>query len=144
MDIRIDASDITQFGAAMAAAPGTLQTELTTANTALLVEGVGLAQEYAPVKDGTLRGQIHIIDGPNASGGSYGIEGSDYAWQREEGGTIVPRSAKFLVFEWQGKLVFAKKVTQSGSHYMQQSVDALRAKVVPAYEKAVERVFASL
>ena len=143
MEIRIDASEITQFGTAMAAAPGTLQSEMTMANTGLLVEGVGLAQEYAPVQDGTLRGSIHILDGPSATGGSYGTS-LEYAWMREEGGTIVPRNARFLVFEWQGRLVFAKKVTQSGSHYMQKSVDALRAKVLPAYEKAVDRVLGSL
>lgn len=119
--------------------------ELQTANAALLTEGVGLAQEYAPVGEtGVLRGSIHIIDGASAAGGSYGIEGLEYAWQREEGGTIYPRNGKYLVFEWKGELIFAKKVTQSGSHYMQKSVDQLEPKVIPAYEKAVERVLSSL
>lgn len=143
MEITIDTSEITAFGAAMSAAPGVLQSEMTTANQALLVEGVGLAQEFAPVLDGTLRGSIHILDGPGPEGGSYGTD-LVYAWQREEGGTIVPRNARFLVFEWQGKLIFAKKVTQSGSHYMQKSMDALEPLVLPAYEKAVDRTLASL
>jgi hypothetical protein len=143
MDIRIDFSEVTAFAAAMAAAPGRLADEMETANAALLVEGVGLAQEFAPVLDGTLRGSIAIIDGPDASGGSYGSS-LEYAWQREEGGTILPRNGRYLVFEIDGETIFATSVTQDGSHYMQQSADALEPLVLPAYEKAVDRVMESL
>lgn len=143
MEITIDTSEITGFGTAMGAAAGLLESEMEAANAGLLVEGVGLAQEYAPVLDGTLRGSITIIDGPSAAGGSYGTS-LEYAWQREEGGTIVPRNASVLVFEIDGETIFAKSVTQEGSHYMQQSVDALEPKVLPAYEAAVDRVLGSL
>ena len=143
MDIRIDASEITNFGTAMAAATGRLESELTTANAALLAEGVGYAQENAPVQDGALQGSIAIIDGPSAAGGSYGTS-MEYAWQREEGGTIYPRNGKYLVFEIDGETIFATSVTQSGSHYMSKSVDQMEPKVLPAYEKAVERVMDSL
>ena len=143
MQLTIDASEVTRFGAALAAAAGTLQGEMTKANAGLLAEGVGLAQEAAPVQDGTLRGSIAIIDGPSATGGSYGTS-LEYAWQREEGGTIVPRNAKVLVFEWNGQLVFAKSVTQSGSHYMQTSLEQLEPKALPAYEAAVDRTLATL
>lgn len=143
MEIRIDASEITAFGDAMAAAPGRLESEFETTAGALLAEGVGFAQEAAPVQDGTLRGSIAIIDGPSAAGGSYGTS-LEYAWQREEGGTILPRNGKYLVFEIDGETIFATSVTQEGSHYVQKSVDALEPLVIPAYEKAVDRVMESL
>jgi hypothetical protein len=143
MEITIDTSQIDQFATAMAAAPARFDAELTDTNAGLLAEGVGFAQEFAPKLDGILSGSIAIIDGPDASGGSYGSS-LEYAWQREEGGTILPRNGRYLVFEIDGETIFATSVTQEGSHYMQQSAEALEPLVVPAYEKAVDRVMGSL
>lgn len=143
MDITIDFSEVTNFGTAMSAAAGQLQSELTVANQGLLATGMGYAQDNAPVKIGTLRGSVHIIDAASPSGGSYGTD-LEYAWMREEGGTIVPRNARFLAFEWQGKLVFARKVTQTGTKYMQRSADQLEPLMIPAYGEAVERTLAVL
>ena len=143
MDITIDAAEIAGFADAMAAAPGTLQSEMEKASGAVLAEGVGYAQEYAPKDTGALAGSIAIIDGPHATGGSYGTS-MEYAWMREEGGTIVPRNRQFLRFEIGGRIVFARKVTQSGSHYMQRSMESLEPRVLPAYQGAVDRTMESL
>ena len=141
--LTVDASEITGFATAMAAAPGVLQSEMTTAASGLLATGMGYAQDNAPVKISTLRGSVHIIDAASPSGGSYGTD-LEYAWMREEGGTIVPRNARFLAFEWQGKLVFARKVTQTGTKYMQRSADQLEPLMILAYGEAVERTLAVL
>ncbi len=143
IELTIDASEITGFATAMTAAPGVLQSEMTTAASGLLATGMGYAQDNAPIDIGTLRGSIRIIDAASPSGGSYGTD-LEYAWMREEGGTIVPRNARFLVFEWQGHLVSAKRVTQTGTKYMQRSADQLEPLVEPAYGKAVERTLETL
>ena len=143
LEITIDVSEIVGFGDALAASTGMLTAEMTRASAELLTEGVGYAQEYAPVRDGDLRASIHITDGPHASGGAYGTS-IEYAYMREYGGTIVPRNARMLAFEVDGRLVFAHKVTQSGSHYMERSRDSLEPRVLPAYEAAIDRVMAGL
>lgn len=139
MEIRIDASELLGFAEAMAQAPGALRAEMTNANAVLLHEGIGYAQEEVPRDSGNLAGSIRVLDGPNAEGGAYGSD-LVYAWQREEGGTIYPRNGKFLVFEVDGELVFARSVTQTGSHYMQKSKDRLEPRVEPVYQLAVDRV----
>lgn len=139
MDIRIDASELLGWAAAMAQAPGDLQHEMQLSSQVLLHEGIGYAQEEVPRDSGNLAGSIRILDGPNAEGGAYGSD-LVYAWQREEGGTIYPRNARALVFEIDGQLIFAKKVTQTGSHYMQKSKDRLEPRVGPVYQLAVDRV----
>lgn len=141
--LTVDASEITGFATAMAAAPGVLQSEMTTAASGLLVTGMGFAQDDAPMKIGTLRGSVHIIDAASPSGGSYGTD-LEYAWMREEGGTIVPRNASVLRFEIGGQVIYAKRVTQTGTKYMQRSAEQLEPLVEPAYEKAVERTMAAL
>lgn len=145
MDIEIDFSEVTLFAEAMAEAPDRLAKELTDTADALLVEGVGFAQEKAPVGDtGNLRASIRILDGPGAGGGSYGSS-LEYAWQREEGGKIVARNAPMLAWEKpEGQWHFAHEVYQEGDHYMQHSVDQLEPLVDPAYEEAVGRVMDSL
>ena len=143
MDITIDISEVTNFGTAMSAAAGQLQSELTVANQGLLATGMGYAQDNAPVKISTLRGSVHIIDAASPSGGSYGTD-LEYAWMREEGGTIVPRNASVLRFEIGGQVIYAKRVTQTGTKYMQRSADQLEPLMIPAYGEAVERTMAAL
>lgn len=138
--MEIDASDIFGFAEAMSAAPGQLDREMTRGGQAALLEGVGLAQEYAPVDEGVLRGSIGIIR-MSGWGGSYGTS-LVYAWQREEGGTITGNP--WLVFQVNGNWVKVRSVTQTGSHYMQRSADALEPRIDRIYGMAVERVLAGL
>lgn len=138
MEFVIDARELVQFADAMAQSPEVLNTELEASAYVVLHEGIGYAQEFVPRDEGNLAASIVILEEASASGGSYGSE-LDYAWQREEGGTIYPRNGQFLVFEVGGQLVFARKVTQEGSHYMQQSMDAMEPRVVPIYQLAIDR-----
>ena len=144
MEITVDVAEIEGFAEAMAAAPGVLQAEMTEASDDLLTRGQGYARDNAPKGETlALSDSIVILDGPNASGGAYGSD-LIYAWQREEGGTIVPKKGQFLVFEIGGRLVFARSVTQEGSHYMQDSADQLEPEVEPRYGEAVERALETI
>lgn len=143
MQITVDVSEIEGFAEAMAAAPGVLQAEMTEASDDLLTRGQGYARDNAPRKSDALADSIVIIDGPNASGGAYGSD-LIYAWMREEGGTIVPKKGQFLVFEIGGRLVFARSVTQEGSHYMQDSADQLEPEVEPRYGEAIDRTLEAI
>lgn len=138
MDLRIDASDLLGFADAMAQAPDTLAQEMRTSSQVALHEGVGYAQEAAPRDSGNLAGSIRVLDGPSDKGGAYGSS-LVYAWQREEGGTIYPRNGKYLVFEIDGQLVFARSVTQTGSHYMEKSRQRLEGRMTPIYQLAIDR-----
>lgn len=147
MDIRIDASELTEFAEAMAQAPEALGHEMKVSNEVILHEGVGYAQENAPVDNGDLKNSIRILEGPTAEGGSYGSS-LEYAWQREEGGTIYPRNAKVLAFKLAAVVskgnpegwVFAKSVTQVGTKYMERSKETLERRVNPIYQLAIDRV----
>jgi hypothetical protein len=67
----------------------------------------------------------------------------DYAWMREEGGTIHGRP--WLVFRGRdGGLVRVRSVTQTGSKYMARSAAALQPRAERAYQMAVERVVSRL
>lgn len=141
MSFDVSAPGIPGFSAALRAAPALLQREMTTASRTAVVEGVGLAQGFAPVQDGILRASIGIIGAPSAAGGSYGTS-LIYAAQREFGGTITGNP--WLVFQVNGRWVKVRSVTQSGSHYMKRSADALRPRVRVIYGLAVQRVLASI
>ncbi len=138
--MEIDASELFGFAQAMSASSGQLDREMTRAGQAALLEGVGLAQEYAPADEGTLRGSIGIIN-QSSWGGAYGTS-LVYAWQREEGGTITGNP--WLVFQVHGQWVKVRSVTQTGSHYMQRSADALAPRLDRIYGMAVDRVLAGL
>ena len=142
MELTIDTSELVGLSNAMSAAPQKLQGEMADTTNALLAQGVGFAQEYVPVKDGTLKGSIHILDSasPGSLSGSYGTN-LEYAYMREYGGTIYPRNGKYLVFFWEkvGAMVYATQVTQSGSHYMGKSMEALEPLAMGAFQKAVDR-----
>lgn len=143
--LRVDASEVVGFATRMGAAPGLIRQELARTTTALAVVGVGLAQEFAPVDEGILRANITLL----SSGGleaSYGVRGLVYARQREEGGEIRPRRAKYLVFYWKkkGRWIATKRVFQWGSHYMFRSVEALRERADGAYGAALDRIIARI
>lgn len=65
------------------------------------------SRQFAPVKKGNLRRSIQMH-----AGNKYVIVGTDliYAPIHEFGGTIRPRTKKFLAFKVKGKWVFAKSV----------------------------------
>lgn len=138
MDLRIDVSELVGFAEAMAQAPDVLQQEMEMSSMVALHEGIGYAQEETPRDSGDLAGSIRILDGPGAEGGSYGSS-LVYAWQREKGGTIYPRNGKYLVFEIDGQLIFARSVTQTGSHYMEKSRQRLEPRIEPIYQLAIDR-----
>jgi hypothetical protein len=141
--ITIDASEVLAFGVAAARAPGILEDEAGAATEELTLEGMGLAQENAPVGNGDLKAKIAVLE-LEPFYGEYGIEDLDYAWMREEGGVIVPRNGEFLVFEIAGRLIFARSVTQEGTKYMERSGDSLEPQVEPAYSAALDRTIARI
>ena len=142
MELRVDASEISAYATRLGAAPGLIRSELSTTVRAVAVEGVGLAQGYAPVDTGALRGGIALL----SSGGmeaSYGVRGIVYARMREFGGTIVGRP--WLVFRTKsGNWVKVRSVTQTGSRYMQRSLDALRPRAEAAFGAALQRIVARI
>lgn len=139
--IRVDASELVGFGTAMAGNAGLLRSELSTGVRATATEGVGIAQDYAPVRDGNLRADIGLI---SASGldAEFGPRGIVYARMRERGGTIVGRP--WLVFQIDGRWVKVRSVTQKGSWYMRRTVDTLRPRFEAAMQAAVNRALAGM
>lgn len=140
MEITIDAAELIGFADAMAQAPGLLDAEMQAARDAALTEGVGYAQEFAPIDTGALAGSITILT-RDGWGGSYGTD-LVYAWQREEGGPI--EGNPYLVFEWNGRLIFARRVVQEGTHYMARSAEALEPRLDAIYGMAVERTLGGI
>jgi hypothetical protein len=146
MDITVDLTEVEGLSVAMDMAPNVLDSELAAASDVILGEGIGYAKEEAPVDNSDLKNSIRMLDGPNSDGGSYGTD-LIYAWQREEGGEIVPRNKTFLAFRLPEAVtaanpegwVYAKKVTQEGSHYMQKSMETLEPRVLPIFGAAVDR-----
>lgn len=146
MELTIDATEVTLFGEALELAPQEMHEELSTAIDALLVEGVGYAQEYVPVDTGALKGSIRILEGVSAGIGGGSLSGSygtdmEYAWQREEGGTITARNAPYLVFFWAAKGVWVttKSVYQEGSHYMADSFELVQVLADETFDAAIDR-----
>lgn len=143
----IELSELRGWADAVRRAPEQLDREMITSTRVALRQGVTYTVEGAPHKDGILRASIKILSGPSKSGNAYiGTYGTrlEYAAQREYGGTIVPRRAKFLVFEIDGQLVFAKSVTQTGSFYMEKSAERLQNTVTRMYEAGVSRALRSI
>lgn len=48
------------------------------------------------------------------------------------------------MFEIDGRLIFARRVVQEGSHYMQRSAEAMEGRVDDIYGRGVDRVLAAL
>jgi len=148
MEFSIDASELTLFGEALQLAPKEMHDAVSDAIDGLLSEGVGYAREYAPVDTGALKNSIQIIQGVAAGIGGDSLSGSygttmEYAWQREEGGTITARNAPYLVFQINGQWVKVKSVYQEGSHYMQNSFELVQVLADDAFEAAVDRALAA-
>jgi hypothetical protein len=139
--LRIDASELVGFGQAMAGSPAILRSELSTGVRAVAVEGVGIAQGYAPVRDGNLRADISLISSGDLNA-EFGPRGIIYARMREYGGTIHGRP--WLVFQINGRWVKVRSVTQSGSFYMRRTVDTLRPRFEQAMQAAVDRALARM
>jgi len=141
-DMQFDASEITDWGVAMATVPGKLKPELLQTTNALTAEGSGIAGDLAPRKDGILAGSIvpeaAVFAGETVQG-SWGT-GVIYAAQKEYGGTITARNAPFLVFQlYDGTWVRTRSVYQAPQPYMAPSADRIRTRLKPAYSAAVKR-----
>lgn len=145
--ITIHAEDADRIVVALMLAPQLLRTELLATEEGLLGEGIGLTQEAAPVDEGVLRASIGVLDVAHWTGGGVsGAYGTSllYAAQRNFGGPIYAKPGGWLVFEIDGELIFAKKVVQTGSHYMEKGAEQLEPKVAEAFGLALDRVFAQI
>lgn len=97
------------------------------------------AQDKAPYLTGTLRRSIHS-ETTEKSGTRVVVQvGTDleYAAMQEFGGEIVPKNAKRLVFEVDGKKVFAKKVTIPAHPYLRPAFDEQKSESVRQFRLAV-------
>lgn len=120
-----------------------LRREMARTTNGLAATGVGLAVQNAPIDTGALRASILVRKAATkedltAQFGSYGVE---YAWQREEGGTIYARNEPYLVFEVNGHWVRTKSVFQKGSHFMKRAAEAVADMAPDIYRAAILRVF---
>lgn len=97
------------------------------------------AQEKAPFLTGTLRRSIHSETAEKSGSRVRVLVGTDleYAAMQEFGGTIVPKSARRLVFEVDGKKVFARKVTIPAHPYLRPAFDEQKGEAVRQFRLAV-------
>jgi len=96
---------------------------------------LGRAIINAPVKTANLRNSAKNIGRNTADGAEseIGFRGLAYAKIQEFGGTIYPRSHKYL--SWigdDGKRHFAKHVKLDGKHYLQRAIDSEKSNAVDA------------
>jgi hypothetical protein len=149
IELKVDATDARQWATAASRVPTAMRTELVTSMNAVLAEGVGLAQEAAPVYQGPLRASIGVVQRPVYSGGgvtaSYGTRGIIYAWIQEKGGVIRAKAGGWLTFKTRdGKWVRVKSVTIKGKHYIEKSKQALMPRARIAFRAAVSRALKSV
>lgn len=147
MKLEITSPELDRFAAALLMAPQVTRTEMLKAEEGLLAAGVRFTAIAAPVDQGNLRGSIGVLVAAHWTGG--GVSGSYgtnllYAAQRNFGGPIYAKPGGWLVFEVGGKTIFAKKVVQTGSHFMESGMDQVEPMVIVAFEGALDRVFAAL
>ena len=104
------------------------------------------SKQTAPVLTGTLRRSIHVNSitqlGPGRWQSTTGPS-VIYARFREKGGTIRPKNKPMLAWPGAGgTYIFAKSVTQKGSHYMQrafdESIPAVRDIYRVAFKEALD------
>lgn len=97
------------------------------------------AQEKAPYLTGTLRRSIHSETAEKSGARVRVLVGTDleYAAMQEFGGEVLPRTAKRLVFEVEGKLVFARKVTIPAHPYLRPAFDEQKGEAVRQFRLAV-------
>jgi hypothetical protein len=142
-------SNAAAWAAAFRQAPEAMRNELRRTTNALVAEGIGLAQENAPVDIGQLKASIVVVQAATISGdgvtGSYGSRGVIYARIQELGGTITPKRGQWLVFQTKnGQWVKVRSVTITGTHYIEKSRASLRPRAREAYAMAVNRALASI
>lgn len=97
------------------------------------------AVEKAPYLTGTLRRSLHSETEEKSANRVSVLAGTDleYAAMQEFGGEIVPKNAKMLAFEVEGKLVFAKRVTIPARPYLRPAFDEQKGEAVKVFRLAV-------
>lgn len=94
-------------------------------------------------RSGILEGGIGIVDYPAAEGsgvrGSWGVQDVRYALIHELGGVITPKQAKVLVFEIDGRKVFARSVTIPARPYLRPAADTIYPSLARRIKRAYER-----
>ncbi|MGB3329151.1 MAG: hypothetical protein WBA46_09375 [Thermomicrobiales bacterium] len=145
--ITLSAPDAERFAVALMLAPELTRSEMLKVEQGLLAAGIGFTQVAAPVDSGALRASIGVLDAAHWTGGGVsGAYGTSliYAAQRNFGGPIYARPGGWLVFEIDGRKIFAKKVVQSGSHYMEAGVEQLEPLVAAGFGKVLDVVIAAI
>lgn len=146
----IDGSAIEGFSAAMNHAPAVLKSEVGKGVNGVLSYGVVAARQGIHSRSGNLAGNIRILSPAAVTGvtitGAYGVRKDDviYAFQRENGGVIRAKNGPYLVFQIDGRTIRVKQVTQTGSHYMRNSVEKIRPLFASAINRAIERTVAAI
>lgn len=97
------------------------------------------AKDKAPYKTGTLRRSLHSETNEKSGARVSVLAGTDleYAAMQEFGGTVVPTKGRFLVFEIDGKKVFARKVTIPAHPYLRPAFDEQKGEAVKVFRLAV-------
>lgn len=97
------------------------------------------AQSKAPYLTGTLRRSIHSETEEKSGPRVTVLVGTDleYAAMQEFGGVILPKSARRLVFEVDGQLVFARRVTIPAHPYLRPAFDEKKGEAVRQFRLAV-------
>jgi hypothetical protein len=91
--------------------------------------------QRAPYKTGNLRDHIRQINLPGqVTVGPYGVGYNEYVVQGTKPHDIKPKKGKYLVFQINGRKVFAKKVHHPGTKpnpYMTDSANVVMRRMVP-------------
>lgn len=94
----------------------------------------------APAKSGDLRRSLSTEKTGTYGFGVWFHVGSNlvYARKQELGGVIRPKNGPFLVFEVDGRLVFARKVKLAAQPYLRPAYDEKRDEAVQVIGRAFE------
>lgn len=108
-----------------------------------IVEGA-LSGQVLNVRTGALRRSIQeatVRTGDRIS--STVFTGLVYAAIHEYGGVITPKAAKALVFEIDGRKIFAQSVTIPPRPYMGPTYDAMREEIIAGLQAALNEGMAA-
>lgn len=142
-DIRIDASELDGFAAALAKAPGIIREEMLRSTDRLTLQGVGFANQSTPVRTGHLR-RNNVASRAVWAGGARGTYGNATPYARpvefgRRGFSAGP--GKMLRFTIGGKVLYRKSVGPAAARpFMRPSVARLRPLVPREYRAAMRRV----
>lgn len=145
--MEVDLTQLTGWTRALAECPEKLGHEMIASTNVALHELASASRDHAPVDEGNLKADIRVMKAATRQGGVYtGTVGTDleYAAQREYGGPIYPRNGQFLVFEVDGELVFARKVEQEGSHFMERGSEEIGQKFDQYYQLGIQRALGDI